>query len=284
MESKTPLPENDRATPAPTTLQTTVAVESPSPGPTTGLTTPPETPVVRQATPTVAAATPTPAPRPSLKISAPSDGSVMTEGDVKIYVEVSNFKVVNKIGQANVPGEGHIIYYRDVDAIVNTLRPAINPLAWGGGEILAAYDYTWPNVYFAPGFHTFSAQLVNNDMTSLNPPVVAKVTVKMAIPVPPVDLTVQNGSFSRQLIEVNAGADVVINFQNRDTMTHNFAIYDSGLRQYVVFRGKDVLPGQSVTYRFKAPTAGYYLFQCDYHSGKMIGTFSVWEVPPTPTR
>ena len=74
-------------------------------------------------------------------------------------VVVSNFNLVDKQGQAAVPGEGHIIYYMDVTppgtAAAGTYAASINT------------SYTWHNV--SPGIHFFSVQLVNNDDTPLNP-------------------------------------------------------------------------------------------------------------------
>ena len=52
-------------------------------------------------------------------------------------------------------------------------QPAVSPEGTYHAE--ATTSYTWPDV--APGEHTFGVQLVNNDHTPLEPPVVAAVTV-----------------------------------------------------------------------------------------------------------
>lgn len=90
-----------------------------------------------------------------------------------VSVEVSGFKLVDKLGQANVPGEGHIRYFLDVP-----------PPSVSGGTMVPAegsYGDTHETAYYWPdigqGEHTFWAELVNNDHTSLDPPVVAKVSI-----------------------------------------------------------------------------------------------------------
>lgn len=89
-----------------------------------------------------------------------------------ITVNVTAFKLVDKIGQQNVPGEGHIIYYLDVPPPTTPGKPALT--APGTYAIGTGTSYQWPNV--KDGGHVFYAQLVNNDNTPLSPPVTAKVT------------------------------------------------------------------------------------------------------------
>lgn len=92
---------------------------------------------------------------------------------VPVMVEVSGFELVDKLGQANVPGEGHIHYFLDVRP------PSLHgkELVTGEGFYGDTHEvaYYWPNIGL--GEHTFWAELVNNDHTSLDPPVVTKVTI-----------------------------------------------------------------------------------------------------------
>jgi len=113
---------------------------------------------------------------PTLKINSPSNGATVKTGDITVKADVNNFKVVDKQGQANVTGEGHLHFYMDVNPIPNAAgQPAIpaNPSAnWAH---VSDTSYTFRNV--SPGTHTFVAQLVNNDHTPVVPAVSDMVTV-----------------------------------------------------------------------------------------------------------
>ena len=114
---------------------------------------------------------------PTVVITAPVAGSSVPAGNVTITVSASNFSVVNKLGQAPVPGEGHIHFYRDVQQPpTDPTKPAVTADA-STYHAAATTSYTWPNV--GAGTHTFAVQLVNNDHKPLNPPVLATVTVSV---------------------------------------------------------------------------------------------------------
>ncbi len=98
-----------------------------------------------------------------------------------VTVEADNFKVVDKIGQAKAPGEGHLIYYLDITSPPTTAgQPATT--AAGSYFETAATSYTWTNL--PAGVHTFAVQLVNNDGTPLNPAVVKTEPVPLLVPTP----------------------------------------------------------------------------------------------------
>jgi outer membrane protein assembly factor BamB len=124
-------------------------------------------PVVVKSTVTVTA------PAPIVKIAAPLNRATIPPGNITVTVQVSNLNLVNKLGQANVAGEGHIMYYSDVVPPTDAGKPATT----AAGTFAAAADttYTWTNV--AAGTHTFWVQLVNNDNTPLTPPAFAKAVV-----------------------------------------------------------------------------------------------------------
>ena len=111
---------------------------------------------------------------PAIKFVSPNNGDALAAGDLTVNVEASNFAVVAKQGQANGFGEGHIHYYLDVDAPTTQGQPAI-PTGTATWAQSASTSYTFKNV--AAGTHTISIELVNNDHTPLNPPVVQKITV-----------------------------------------------------------------------------------------------------------
>ena len=104
-----------------------------------------------------------------------ADSTVSQDVTVKTYVEF--FNLVDKIGQANVPGEGHIIFYLDVTPPLKKGESALT--AEGTYFITKDTVHVWENV--PAGAHTFTVQLVNNDNTPLEPAsaVRAPVTVKL---------------------------------------------------------------------------------------------------------
>jgi outer membrane protein assembly factor BamB len=110
---------------------------------------------------------------PRVSITSPQNGKVMKAGDVTIKVDVTNFNIVNKLGSAAAPGEGHLHYFLDVQPPTTPGQPAVT----GAGTYAAVIDtsYTWKNV--TPGIHTLYVELVNNDHTPLANPVIAQVQV-----------------------------------------------------------------------------------------------------------
>lgn len=92
---------------------------------------------------------------------------------VSIATIVSNFKLVDKPGQTNTVGEGHLIYYRDV--VPPVIQSQAAATAAGTYAETTAVTYTWHNV--GAGDHYFSVQLVNNDGTPLLTPVTITVYV-----------------------------------------------------------------------------------------------------------
>jgi hypothetical protein len=100
--------------------------------------------------------------------------STIDAGDIEVGVDVGDFKIVDKLGEAPVLGEGHVHYYLDA-GIVPTApgKPAVTQENTYHAE--ATTSYTWQGV--RPGIHTFVVQLVNNDHTPLEPPVTDQVVV-----------------------------------------------------------------------------------------------------------
>ncbi|MGA9097628.1 MAG: hypothetical protein WB392_01705 [Methanotrichaceae archaeon] len=96
---------------------------------------------------------------PTITITSPKEGSMIPAGNVTIMVNVTNFKLVNKLGQANVAGEGHVHYYIDVAVPKTPGKPATTAI--GTFAPTPNTTWTWPNVM--PGKHNFSVQLANND-------------------------------------------------------------------------------------------------------------------------
>ena len=125
----------------------------------------------------VTACTSKEASAPSLKILIPRDSptarGISGAGNCPVLVEVTNFQLVDKPGKPNVAGEGHIHYFLDVDPPTDPGKAAVT----AAGTYAATTDtvYWWPDIGKGP--HTFWVQLVNNDHTPLNPPVITKSSV-----------------------------------------------------------------------------------------------------------
>ncbi|MCK9297579.1 hypothetical protein HL657_00785 [Methanoculleus sp. YWC-01] len=91
-----------------------------------------------------------------------------------------------------------------------------------------------------------------------------------------VAIAAENFAFSTEMITVPAGAEVTVNFDNRDDgVPHNVAVYTDSSAATAIFVGEIVTgPGQ-VTYTFTAPeTPGTRFFRCDVHPS-MNGDFVV---------
>jgi plastocyanin len=214
---------------------------------------------------------------PTLVILSPTDGASLSAGDISINVQTSNFNVVDKQGQANVVGEGHLHYYLDIDAPTAPGQPAIPPS--GVWAHVAATNYIFTGV--PAGNHFVSVELINNDHTPLNPPIVAKVNFTVAaqsIAPVTIELNAQNLAFNTNTITVKAGSSVTINFNNMDSgIQHNFALFnDSNAAPPAIFQGQLITGPATATYTFTAPTkVGTYFFRCDVHPTMMTGSFIV---------
>ena len=130
------------------------------------------------------ASAPTAQAVPTVTIVSPANGSNVAPGDLTVTIKVDNFNVVDKQGQANVPGEGHVHFYLDVPAPTTPGQPTIPPS--GVWAHVSGTTYTFTNV--TPGTHTIAVQLVNNDHSPVIPIVTAQVTITVtgtpATPVP----------------------------------------------------------------------------------------------------
>jgi plastocyanin len=94
-------------------------------------------------------------------------------------------------------------------------------------------------------------------------------------PPPAVALVAQNLAFQPTQLEAAAGEPLVINFDNRDSVQHNVAIFKGvDATGQNVFRG-DLLTGpRTVTYQVPAQEPGSYFFLCDVHP-TMTGTIQL---------
>ncbi len=114
----------------------------------------------------------------NVTILSPNATSAVSGPNVTVVVNVTNFSVVDRQGQASVAGEGHLHYYMDVSPIPTDGRePAIPNNTSAAWAHVSATNYTFMNV--TPGEHTFTVQLANNDHTPVIPIVMQSVTVQV---------------------------------------------------------------------------------------------------------
>jgi hypothetical protein len=221
----------------------------------------------------------TPSVTPDLTIVSPSNGSVLYGTQIAVDVQISNISLVNKLGQTNVAGEGHLHYFLDVQAPTTPGVPAIP----SGGSIWVATpntSYTFEHVEY--GNHTIFVELVNNDHTPLNPPVVKMVLITlepMTIPSGStvVNLAAINFRYNETIIIVPTCTEVVIHFTNYDVdVPHNFAVYKNSSLQQPIFQSEAVLGSTPVNFTFMSPCSpGTYYFQDDRHPTTINGMFIV---------
>jgi hypothetical protein len=117
-------------------------------------------------------------------ILGPKDGATINanSGIVAVVLDFSNLNVVAP-KDTNVQGEGHILFYLDVDPIPTTAGQKANVLPAGStGKVYSSTDvqtssYSWKQL--TNGKHIFGAQLVQNDNTPFNPPLFSKITITL---------------------------------------------------------------------------------------------------------
>jgi plastocyanin len=92
-----------------------------------------------------------------------------------------------------------------------------------------------------------------------------------------VNLIADNFAFDTNTVTVPAGAQVTLNFTNRDpNIPHNFAAYTDSSAATPIFVGQVINGVSSTRYTFTAPsTPGTYFFRCDVHPTTMTGQFIV---------
>ncbi len=107
----------------------------------------------------------------SVRLTTPTDGSMLRAGSIGLVAEVAGFDVVAKQFQPPEEGEGHVHFFLDVEELPTTHnRPET-----GEYRSVSRTTYTWPDV--EPGEHIFAVQLVGNDHVPLDPPARDEVRV-----------------------------------------------------------------------------------------------------------
>lgn len=90
-------------------------------------------------------------------------------------------------------------------------------------------------------------------------------------------LIAENGKFNKGTIRADISSLVSIAFDNKDNVSHNFAVYRSKEAIEEIYVGDVVEAGMTIIYKFTAPDEpGVYFFRCDLHPETMTGTFNVY--------
>jgi hypothetical protein len=111
-----------------------------------------------------------------VNIPNPSFISATPESIIPAMVQITcathNFSMNDDyIGKMNAAGEGHLIYY--LDSVPPTAAGQSANVSMGSGMMSATTNNFQEWDQLGAGVHTFYVQIVNNDNTPLNPPVVA---------------------------------------------------------------------------------------------------------------
>jgi len=90
------------------------------------------------------------------------------------------------------------------------------------------------------------------------------------------ELTAENTQFDKDRLQAPAGSEVSLTLNNKDSVEHNFSLYESQDSVDPLFEGV-LLPGPAfLIYQFAAPEdPGTYHFHCDIHPDAMEGEFIV---------
>ncbi len=237
----------------------------------TNTTPPPTSTTTPVPTATTPPTTTAPAAAPTITFTSPGN-NVHQIGDVTITVQVTDFTVVDKLGERNVVGEGHLHYFLDVPAPTEPRDPAVT----GPGTYVAtaASTIVWHNV--TGGSHTVYAELVNNDHTPLIPPVVASQQFLVIPEIGPLQIVIATPRDGAMV----GGGDVTITAQ-----TSNFNLVDKlgqtdvqreGHIHYFIDADTPTTPGQpavsapgsyaataATSYTWKNVTAGQHTFSVE---------------------
>ena len=92
-----------------------------------------------------------------------------------------------------------------------------------------------------------------------------------------VSLVAQNTAFQPTTFTVPAGANVTVDFDNKDAQTpHNFVLFGGpDASSPALFTGTIITGPATTQYTFTAPGPGTYFFHCEVHPQQMTGTVTV---------
>ncbi len=122
---------------------------------------------------------------PKARPDQPPPSVYTTYFDIDFSVEVAGINIVDKIGQKNVPGEGHLVFsIRPPVTVPNRAAYTDEDLYW----VTANTTATWVNA--TATYVDYAVQIVNNDDTPLFPPVYAEIRTNIQPPTVASDMAI----------------------------------------------------------------------------------------------
>jgi len=115
---------------------------------------------------------------PSIVITAPAEGEVLSGPDITVNVAISGFTINLPLEPAREPNKGHIVYFLDVEPFFDL------PIPLGDDNIIHSGRFSETFVGVADGEHTVYVCLVYDDNTCIDPALTDSVRVSVGEPPP----------------------------------------------------------------------------------------------------
>jgi hypothetical protein len=115
---------------------------------------------------------------PSIVITAPAEGEVLSGPDITVNVAISGFTISLPLEPAREPNKGHIVYFLDVEPFFDL------PIPLGDDNIIHSGRFSETFVGVADGEHTVYVCLVYDDNTCIDPALTDSVRVSVGEPPP----------------------------------------------------------------------------------------------------
>jgi plastocyanin len=91
------------------------------------------------------------------------------------------------------------------------------------------------------------------------------------------ELKAENTQFDKDRLEAPSGSEISLTLDNRDTVEHNFSLYESQDSKDPLLEGPLFSGPSFLIYQFTAPeNSGTYHFRCDVHPDAMTGDLVVY--------
>jgi hypothetical protein len=115
---------------------------------------------------------------PSIVITAPADGEVLSGPDITVSVALSGFTISLPLEPGREPDKGHIVYFLDVEPFFDLPTPL------GDDNMIHSGRFSETFVGVAEGEHTVHVCLVYDDNTCIDPALTDSVRISVGEPLP----------------------------------------------------------------------------------------------------
>ena len=116
--------------------------------------------------------------KPSIVITAPAEGEVLSGPDIMVSVALTGFTISLPLEPAREPNKGHIVYFLDVEPFFDLPTPL------GDANMIHSGRLSETFVDLADGEHTIYVCLVYDDNTCIDPALTDSVRVSVGEPLP----------------------------------------------------------------------------------------------------